>query len=111
MNQRSSDEEAQGGKASGALRRMNDRIDELDNNPLIADDVRQHAAQRANQSATDRGSAALARLLADPERAARVAAIVESIHANDSDLPPNRCGPITKEEREEMLGYDPDTGV
>ncbi|MFV8047962.1 hypothetical protein [Mycobacterium sp. 48b] len=110
MNQRSSDDEARGGKASGAFRRMNDRIDELVDNPLIAEDVRQYAAQRANRSATDCGSAVLARLLADPERAARIAAIVDSMYGNDSDLPLNN-GPITKEEREQMLGYDPDTGV
>lgn len=90
---------------------MDDRIDELVNNPLIADEVGQQAAQRANRSATDRGSAALARLLADPDRAARVAAIVDSIYANDADLPLNDCGPISKEEREQILGYDPDTGV
>lgn len=90
---------------------MNDRIDDLASNPLIAEDIRRYAAQRMNRSPRDRGSELLARVLADPERAARVAAIVDCMRRNDANLPLDSRHPITKEEREQMLGYDPDTGV
>ena len=90
---------------------MSDRIDELANSPLIAEDVRRYATQRMDRLPRDRGGELLARLSADPERAARVAAIVNWMTSSEAELPPDNRGPITKEEREQMLGYDPDTGV
>ena len=90
---------------------MDDRIDDLAHDPPHRRGCSPVRGTEDEPVAENRGSELLARLLADPERAARVAAIVNWMRSSEAELPPDNRGPITKEERERMLGYDPGTGV
>jgi hypothetical protein len=114
MNQHYSQEDAgSGDEPTMTFRRMDDRINELVKNPLIADDVRRYAAEREHVTrvyAQELAEIKRAERLTDPERVARVAALLDRMH---NDIWPllRDHEPVSKQDREQALGYDPETGV
>lgn len=117
---------------------MDDRIDELVKNPLIADDVRRYAAERehrgpAQAQGRDEILQRLRRAQADPglrrdlaalagdttddprpiqrrRQEERVTNILGVMRTEIWPLLPDHT-PITKQEREQILGYEPESGV
>ena len=92
---------------------MDERIDELVKNPLIEDDVRRYAVVRKHVNrvyAQELADIRRSEHLTDPERAARVAALLDRMR---NDIWPllRDPEPISKQDREQALGYDPEIGI